>query len=89
VHATLALANPDMLMRDGRWIILALGNFFLPEAQVVDSLPLEESSASPPLSCAIEPKVISLLNFVPLTPSELHALPVTSTSNNSRSVEAV
>ena len=71
MHAILALANPDIPMHDGPLRVLpVLEDFFLHEVQVVDSLPLEEFSALPPLSCVTEPKVISLLSFVPLTPSE-------------------
>jgi hypothetical protein len=44
-----------MPMRDGRWIILALGNFFLPEVQVVDSLPLEEFFLLPRLDSVHAP----------------------------------
>jgi hypothetical protein len=64
VHAILALANPDIPMHDDPLRVLpVLEDFFLQEVQVVDSLPLEEFSAFPPLSCVTEPKVISLLSF--------------------------
>jgi hypothetical protein len=55
VHATLALANPTMPMCDGRWIILALGNFFLPEVQFIDSLPLGEFFLLPRLDSVHAP----------------------------------
>ena len=59
VHAALALANPTMPMRDGRWIILALGNLFLPAVQVVDSLPLGEFFLLPRLdSVQIPPRSV-------------------------------
>jgi hypothetical protein len=71
VYAILALANPDIPMHDGLPRVLpVLEDFFLQKVQVVDSLPLEEFSALPPLYGVTEPKVISLLSFVPLTPSE-------------------
>jgi hypothetical protein len=38
VHVVLALINPDMSMRDGKWVLLALEDLCLPEVQVVDSL---------------------------------------------------
>jgi hypothetical protein len=47
----LALANPDMPMHDGQRVLPVLEDSFLSEVQVVDSLPLEEFSALPPLPC--------------------------------------
>jgi hypothetical protein len=45
VHATLALANPDMPICDSNQVLLALKVNSFPGVQVVDSLPLEESFA--------------------------------------------